>query len=86
MIRINDDYTVLATKMLVDSVNTNKYKIEVYDPNYAGIKKYIEVERYKFSDIAEISKVITDKFEYKFKYQGTSVGICLSFPNVEEND
>lgn len=86
MIRINDDYTVLATKMLVDSVNTNKYKIEVYDPNYAGIKKYIEVERYKFSDIAEISKVITDKFEYKFKYQGTDVGICLSFPNVEEND
>lgn len=86
MIRINDDYTVLATKMLVDSVNTNKYKIEVYDPNYAGIKKYIDVERYKFSDIAEISKVITDKFEYKFKYQGTDVGICLSFPNVEEND
>lgn len=86
MIRINDDYTVLATKMLVDSTNTNKYKIEVYDPNYAGIKKYIEVERYKFSDIAEISKVITDKFEYEFKYQGTNVGICLSFPNVEEND
>jgi hypothetical protein len=86
MIRINDDYTVLATKLLADSKNMNKYKIEVYDPNYSGIKKYIEIERYKFSDIAEISKVVTDKYEYKFKYQGTDVGICLSFPNVQENN
>ena len=85
MIRINDDYTVLATKLLADAKNMNKYKIEVYDPNYSGIPKYIEIERYKFSDIAEISKVITDKYEYKFKYQGTDVGICLSFPNVQEN-
>lgn len=85
MIRINDDYTVLAVKLLADSKNMNKYKIEVYDPNYTGVPKYIEVERFKFSDIAEISKVITDKYEYKFKYQGTDVGICLSFPNVIEN-
>lgn len=85
MIRINDDYTVLAVKLLADAKNMNKYKIEVYDPNYTGIPKYIEVERSKFSDIAEISKVITDKYEYKFKYQGTDVGICLSFPNVIEN-
>ena len=53
--------------------------------DYAGIEKYIEVERYKYSDIAEISKVITDKYEYKFKYQGTDVGICLSFPNIQES-
>lgn len=86
MIRINDDYTVLAVKLLADAKNMNKYKIEVYDPNYAGVKKYIEVDRYKFSDIAEISKVITDKYEYKFKYQGTDVGICLSVPNYLEND
>ena len=86
MIRINDDYTVLACKLLADTHNMNKYKIEVYDPNYAGIEKYIEVERYKYSDIAEISKVITDKYEYKFKYQGTDVGICLSFPNIQENE
>ena len=86
MIRINDDYTVLATKVLADSKNMNKYKIEVYDPNYTGIPKYIEVDRYKFSDIKEISNVITDTYEYKFKYQGTDVGICLSYPNVEENN
>lgn len=86
MIRINDDYTVLAIKVLADSNNMNKFKIEVYDPNYAGVKKYIEVDRYKYSEIAEISKVVTDKFEYKFKYQGTDVGICLSFPNIQENE
>ena len=84
MIRINNDYTVLATKLLADSKNMNKFKIEVYDPNYAGIPKYIEVVRTKFSDIAEISKVVTDKYEYKFKYQGTDVGICISVPNVYE--
>lgn len=86
MIRINDDYTVLAAKLLADSKNMNKYKIEVYDPNYSGIKKYIEVERNKFSDIADISKVVTDKYEYKFKYQGTDVGICISIPNYQENN
>ncbi len=86
MIRINDDYTVLATKFLADSKNMNKYKIEVYDPNYTGIKKYIEVDRYKFSDIEEISNVVTDSYEYKFKYQGIDVGICLSSPNVYENE
>ncbi len=85
MVRINDDYTVLAVKLLADPNNMNKYKIEVYDPNFAGVNKYIEVERFKYSDITDISKVITDKFEYKFTYQGVNVGICLSFPNVEEN-
>lgn len=84
IIRINQDYAVLATKLLADSKNMNKYKIEVYDPNYAGIPKYIEVERSKFSDIAEVSKLVTDKYEYKFKYQGTDVGICISVPNVIE--
>ncbi|MBO5476979.1 MAG: VWA domain-containing protein [Clostridia bacterium] len=84
MLRLNDDYTVLATKLLADSKNMNKYKIEVYDPNYAGIPKYIEVERNRYSDITEISKLIIDKYEYKFKYQGTDVGVCISIPNVEE--
>lgn len=84
MLRINDDYTVLACKLLADAKNMNKYKIEVYDPNYAGIPKYIDVERYKFSDIAEISKVVTDRYEYKFSYQGTEVNICISEPNVIE--
>ena len=86
MIRINDDYTVLAVKLLADSKNLNKYKIEVYDPNYSGIPKYIEVDRYKFSDIEENTKIASDEYEYKFKYQGTDVGICLSIPNVEENN
>ncbi len=85
MIRINADYTVLATKLLGDAKNMNKYKIEVYDPNYAGFPKYIEVERTKYSNLPEISKVITDKYEYKFKYQGVDVGICISVPNVVEN-
>jgi hypothetical protein len=75
MIRINDDYTVLATKVLANSANMNNYKIEVYDPNYASVKKYIDVERFKYSEVTEISKVVTDKYEYKFKYQGTDVGI-----------
>ena len=86
MIRINDDYTVLATKVLANSANMNNYKIEVYDPNYASVKKYIDVERFKYSEVTEISKVVTDKYEYKFKYQGTDVGICLSFPNIQENE
>ncbi len=82
MLRLNDDYTVLATKLLMDTNNMNKYKIEVYDPNYSGAMKYIEVERTKFSDIKENSKEITDRYEYRFKYQGTNVGICLSIVHI----
>lgn len=85
LIRINDDYTVLAVKLLADVNNMNKYKIEVYDPNFGSVSKYIEVERNKFSDIKDVSKVIVDKYEYKFKYQGSDVGICVSIPNVVEN-
>ena len=32
----------------------NEYKIEVYDPNYSGVRKYINVTRNKFEDIDEI--------------------------------
>jgi len=34
----------------------------------------------------ENTKIASDEYEYKFKYQGTDVGICLSIPNVEENN
>lgn len=86
IIRINDDYAVLATKLLADRDNMNKYKIEVYDPNYAGAPKYIEVQRTTYSDISEISKVESDRYEYKFKYQGNDIGICISEPNVIINN
>ena len=82
---INDTYTVLATKILVDIYNMNEYKIEVYDPNYSGVRKYINVTRNKFEDIDEISDVVSDKYEYRFNYLGTDVGVYLSFPNIAES-
>lgn len=85
LIRINDTYTVLATKILCDINNMNEYKIEVYDPNYSGVRKYINVTRNKFEDIDEITNVIADRYEYRFNYLGTDVGTYLSFPNIAEN-
>lgn len=85
LIRINDAYTVLATKILADINNMNEYKIEVYDPNYAGVRKYIKVTRNKYEDIEEITNVTSDKYEYRFNYLGTDVGVYLSFPNIAEN-
>ncbi len=82
LIMINEQYAVLGVKLLANAKNMNKYKIEVYDPNYAGVPKYIEIERSKFSDVEEISNIITDKYEYKFKYQGVDVAIYLSTPFV----
>ena len=79
---INEQYAVLGVKLLANAKNMNKYKIEVYDPNYAGVPKYIEIERSKFSDVEEISNIVTDKYEYKFKYQGVDVAIYLSTPFV----
>ena len=85
MLRINGEYSVLATKLLMDRTNMNKFKIEVYDPNYAGAKKYIEVDRCKFADVKENTNEVTDVYEYRFTYQGTQVGVCLSFVNIIEN-
>lgn len=85
MLRINSEYSVLATKLLMDRNDSNKLKIEVYDPNYSGSKKYIDVERTKFTDAKENTKEVTDTYEYRFSYQGTEVGLCLSFVNIVEN-
>ena len=62
-----------------------EYKIEEYDPNYSGVRKYINVTRNKFEDIDEITNVIADRYEYRFNYLGTDVGTYLSCPNIAEN-
>ncbi|MDO4282663.1 MAG: VWA domain-containing protein [Clostridia bacterium] len=84
LLKLNDKYTVLGLKLLADSSNMNKQKIEVYDPNYSGQIKYIEVERIKIAKPEDYNE-INSKYEYKFTYQGIKSNVSISIPNLASN-
>ena len=81
IIKLSNDYTVLATKLLVDSNNMNKIKVEVYDPNYSGQIKYLDIDRYLVFDEENNST----KYEYKVYYQGINCDALISIPNLAAN-
>lgn len=84
ILKLNDKYTVLALKVLAKSDNMNKMKIEVYDSNYSGQTKYIDVERVKISSPDDYNEINT-KYEYKFEYQGIKSNVSISIPNLASN-
>lgn len=83
LLKINDNYTLLATRVSFNSKDPNNIKIEVYDNNFKTKVKYIEVERIVVNEKNENSK--NDKYNYKFKYNGLDVNIKLSIPNIDAN-
>ena len=84
LLKLNNNYTVLGLKMLADSKNMNNLKIEVYDPNYSGEIKYIDVQRIKISSPENYNEK-NEKYEYKFIYQGIKSNLSISIPNLASN-
>lgn len=84
LLKLNDKYTVLALKLVADKDDINHMKIEVYDPNYNGQIKYIDMERTKNIAPKDYNE-ITSKYEYRFKYQGIKCNVSISIPNLASN-
>lgn len=84
LLKLNDKYTVLALKVFAKADNMNKIKIEIYDPNYSGQIKYIDVERVRITSPKDYNE-INPKYEYKFEYQGIKSNVSISIPNLASN-
>lgn len=84
LLKLNDKYTVLGLKLLANSTDMNKQKIEVYDPNYSGQIKYIDIERVKVSSPENYNEERSE-YEYKFVYQGIKSNVSISIPNLASN-
>lgn len=85
LLRLNNNYTVLATKYILNDINPNQIKLEVYDPNEKGMTRYIEVERIKLEKQNEQEIAVGGQYIYRFKYYGKEVTATVSIPNVEVN-
>ncbi len=83
LLKINDNYTLLATRISFDFKDPNKMKIEVYDNNIKNRVKYIDVERILVND--KIEGAAINKYNYKFKYNNVDVNLKLSIPNISAN-
>lgn len=82
ILKVNENYSLLATRLDFDKLNPNKIKIEVYDCNYKSKVKYIDAERIVINEKSESNK---NKYNYKFRYNETDVNLVVSIPNIAAN-
>ena len=73
VIGINGNHAINAVKLIQQS--PNKYKIEVYDNNYPGEKRYIYVTRIKFNKIQLNFTAWVNEYDYSFQYDSDNDGI-----------
>lgn len=89
VIAVAGNHAINATRLIQDINDSNKFKIEVYDNNYPGEVRYIEVTRNKYSKIALDYTAWTNEYNYKFKYDtnndGTAedISVQLSYPTID---
>ena len=90
----NFDHAVNATKLFVDVNDNNKYKIEIYDSNFHGQTRYINLVRKKqsvkwYSYVSGIFVGNSSDYQYFFTYDingdrtAEEVEISLSVPKFE---
>ena len=73
VIGINGNHAINAVKLIQQS--PNKYKIEVYDNNYPGEKRYIYVTRIKFNKVQWNFTAWVNEYDYSFQYDSDDDGI-----------
>lgn len=88
IIAVAGNHAINATRLIQDTNDSNKYKIEVYDNNYPGETRYIEVTRSKYSKFALNYTAWTNEYNYEFKYDtnndGTAedISVQISYPEI----
>lgn len=88
VLKLNDTYSVNALRLIESNEDPNKFRIEVYDPNVAGVVRYLECTRSKVSTFKiedGASKEVIKKYTYAFTYNGKAVDVKVSIPNVSAN-
>lgn len=86
---INNGHAINAIRLLQDSRNSNKFTLQVYDNNYAGQVRSIEITRTKFNKIQLNATAWSNEYEYKFLYDNNDNGeitdttLQMSFPDIE---
>lgn len=82
-------HAVNAIRLIQDNNDANKFKLEIYDNNYPGKTRYIEITRSKYSKWQLNYTAWTNEYDYTFKYDRDNDGILdeidliLCYPNVE---
>lgn len=84
------NHAINSIKLIQDVSDSNKFKIEVYDNNYPGETRYIEMRRSKMSKWQLSFTAWTNEYEYTFKYDTDNDGVmeelevALAYPDVNK--
>lgn len=78
VITINGNHAINGVRLIQDLEDANKFKLEVYDNNYPGEVKYIEITRNKYNKIQLNYTAWTNEYNYTFKYDGVKTTVGLS--------
>lgn len=87
---VGGTHAVNSIRLIQDINDSNKFKIEVYDNNFPGETRYIEVERSKYSKWQLDYTAWTNEYDYTFKYdmkgdgEAEEIRVELSYPDVNE--
>ena len=89
VISVNYGHAINALRLMQDIENPNKFKLEVYDNNFPGEVRYMEIERSKFSKLQLNYTAWVNEYNYKVKYDMNHDGVlestALSMVTVDVN-
>lgn len=88
VITVGHKHAINALRLIQDINDANQFKIEVYDNNYPGSTKYIEVRRKKYSKFTLNYTAWTNKYSYSFRYDiynGNFKDVSVQLDYVEIN-
>ncbi len=80
VLAINNNHAINAIKLIQDINDANKFKIEVYDNNYPGESRYINVSRSKSNKLTLDYTAWTNEYSYTFTYDTNNDGVSEELP------